>query len=76
MRAIDLSMTASVSISASPDMTVLGLCNCHLQTAMDKIAIHMLANGVGLAMAVICARATLPSFCRNCCSVTGGTWVV
>lgn len=39
----------AISISESPDMSVLGLSNTHLRDAMDKLALHLLSSGASLA---------------------------
>ena len=41
--------TVAISISESPDMSVLGLSDAHLRDAMDKLALHLLASGASLA---------------------------
>ena len=39
----------AISISESPDMSVLGLSNAHLRDAMDRLALHLLSSGARLA---------------------------
>ena len=39
----------AISISDSPDMSVLGLSNAHLRDAMDRLALHLLSSGARLA---------------------------
>lgn len=39
----------AISISDSPDMSVLGLSNAHLRDAMDRLALHLLSSGASLA---------------------------
>ena len=41
--------TVAISISESPDMSVLGLSNSHLRDAMDRLALHLLSSGARLA---------------------------
>ena len=41
--------TVAISISESPDMTVLGLSDEHLQDAMTALASHLLSSGTSLA---------------------------
>ncbi len=41
--------SVAISISESPDMTVLGLSDGHLQDAMAEIALHLLSSGMSLA---------------------------
>ena len=41
--------TVAISVSESPDMSVLGLSNAHLRDAMDRLALHLLASGARLA---------------------------
>ena len=41
--------TVAISISESPDMSVLGLSDAHLRDAMDRLALHLLASGASLA---------------------------
>ncbi len=41
--------TVAISISESPDLSVLGLSNAHLRDAMDRLALHLLASGARLA---------------------------
>ncbi len=43
------SRTVAISISESPDMSILGLSDAHLRDAMDKLALHLLASGASLA---------------------------
>ena len=39
----------AISISESPDMSVLGLSDAHLRDAMDRLALHLLSSGASLA---------------------------
>lgn len=41
--------TVAISVSESPDMSVLGLSDAHLRDAMDRLALHLLASGARLA---------------------------
>ena len=41
--------TVAISVSESPDMSVLGLSYAHLCDAMDRLALHLLASGASLA---------------------------
>ena len=41
--------TVAISVSESPDMSVLGLSDAHLRDAMDRLALHLLASGASLA---------------------------
>ena len=41
--------TVAISISESPDMTVLGLSDEHLRDAMAALASHLLSSGTSLA---------------------------
>ena len=41
--------TVAISVSESPDMSVLGLSDAHLCDAMDRLALHLLASGSRLA---------------------------
>ena len=41
--------TVAISVSESPDMAALGLSNEHLREAACEIAMHLLAEGAGLA---------------------------
>lgn len=41
--------TVAISISESPDISVLGLSDAHLRDAMDRLALHLFASGVRLA---------------------------
>ena len=39
----------AISISESPDLSVLGLSDAHLRDAMDRLALHLLSSGASLA---------------------------
>ena len=38
----------AISVSDSPDLSVLGLSEAHLRDAMDRLALHLLASGASL----------------------------
>ena len=41
--------TVAISISDSPDLSILGLSDAHLRDAMDRLALHLLSSGARLA---------------------------
>ena len=59
----------AISISESPDMSMLGLSDGHLRDAMAEIALQLLASGTSLPMEVIYALTALPNCCSNCLCV-------
>lgn len=41
--------TVAISVSESPDISVMGLSDAHLRDAMERLALHLLASGARLA---------------------------
>ena len=49
VQSTEATSSVAISISESPDMTILGLSNEHLQDAMAEIALSLLSSGTSLA---------------------------